>query len=109
MEPKFIIIGIVIVLILVVVAYFILSGNGSNGNNESDKWMFYQGMDSHDYADIGNNKNLKGQIDALKAECDQLTNCIAFNTDGYFKSAVRSEADWQHKWNEDSRGLYVRN
>lgn len=72
----------------------------------SRKYTFHQGVDSS-----GNDVKIltpyADKIALLKANCDVVPTCVAFNTNGWLKSVVNPPSTWA-KWTSDpNKGLYV--
>jgi predicted component of type VI protein secretion system len=74
---------------------------------EGPTYTFHQGMD-YIGQDIHLRNDLANNIQGLKAHCNELPNCIAFNTNGWMKHKIVPTSDW-YKWTSDSsKGLYTR-
>ncbi len=73
--------------------------------SSGDSYTFHPGMDSSK-DDL---KQVKGKtVDELKAECSRLAACKGFNTNGFLKTAIKPQDQWQ-KWSDDpKKGLYVK-
>jgi len=71
-------------------------------------WVFFPCFDSGG-SDMNSRGDLANNIDALMAEADKLgSSCIAFNTNGYLKSAVLAQNQWTKFTDDNTKGLYVR-
>ncbi len=72
-------------------------------------YVFHQGKDSGSN-DITQRPDLKDNIDSLQDACNNLPNCMGFNTNGWLKYAIAPESQW-HTWAgaTTKQGLYVRN
>lgn len=76
-------------------------------NSRKHHYMFIQGMDSGGN-DIKNMAELKNKVNALKAECDALSNCAGFNTNAWLKHTIKPSNQWRRWTNDPAKGMYVK-
>lgn len=73
----------------------------------SRTYTFYQGYDIAQN-DITHDDSLIGNIDGLKAFCNDTPGCVAFNTNGWIKNKVLPRNQWARWENPKSTdGVYV--
>jgi hypothetical protein len=81
-------------------------GGGSGGNNDPfSGYDFYANLDSSG-GDISNSD--QSSISEFAEECDALSNCKGFNTNGWLKHTIKPGRQWTTLGSNPEDGLYVK-
>jgi len=70
------------------------------------EWEFVPHKDSggHDVGQMGRGKS----IDEMKALAASMPECVAFNSNGWFKRSLRPENEWSRWTSDSSKGFYIK-
>lgn len=108
LEPVHIAMGVGVLFVVGLLIFLSLGNGGGNGNEKGSfvpAYTFHLGKDRHG-ADIERKANLQNNINALKARCNELSNCKSFNTGGWIKHKSSPLNSW--RVGQAGQGLYIK-
>jgi len=106
MKNKNLIIGILVLLAIGFTIWWFATRRRAKGGT-TPGYQFFRQVDSPG-GDIKHVPGLEGNVSALKSACEDIPECIAFNTSGYLKSSVDPNNFKEYSGYPDWAGLYVK-
>jgi len=103
---KNVIVGILVILAVIFGIWWFATRRRAKGGTTLG-WQFFSQTDSPGN-DIKHIPGIEGNVQELKKACNEIPECVAFNTAGYLKHSINPNGFKQYSGYPDWSGLYVR-